>query len=73
MRSAPAETAATAVQVASDPLNSWGYALGHSLWTAAPELIDFLGQVLPPGSLHGRRVIELGAGLGTVGIVSPAI
>ena len=56
--------------MASDPLNTWGtYAVGHSLWTAAPELIDCLVHTLPPAVLRGRHVIELGAGLGTVGIV----
>lgn len=58
-------------QVASDPLNTWGtYAVGHSLWTAAPELISVLAEALPAGVLHGQRVIELGAGLGAVGNVS---
>lgn len=50
---------------------SWGYALGHTMWPAAPHLIDFLVTTLPKERLATSRVIELGAGLGVVGHVRP--
>lgn len=53
----------------SGALCSWGYALGHTLWSAAPELISFLVAVLPEERLRRSRVVELGAGLGAVGHV----
>jgi len=52
----------------SDPLNSWGYATGNTLWTSAEELVAFFDQQYPETFFKGKRVLELGAGLGLVGM-----
>uniref|UniRef100_A0A7S1N0Y0 Calmodulin-lysine N-methyltransferase n=1 Tax=Eutreptiella gymnastica TaxID=73025 RepID=A0A7S1N0Y0_9EUGL len=58
------------LHILSDPINSWGYATGNTLWTSSEELIDFFAssREYPEGYFRGRRVLELGAGLGAVGM-----
>ena len=35
------------LHILSDPINSWGYATGNTLWTSAEELIDFFNNRYP--------------------------
>jgi Lysine methyltransferase len=62
------------LKVWSDPLSKYGYNVGNGLWTAALELIDFFvnDSNRHADTLNALRVLELGAGLGTVGQVFPA-
>ncbi|KAK9814809.1 hypothetical protein WJX72_011889 [[Myrmecia] bisecta] len=52
--------------VKSDPLHTHGYCLGNGVWSAAEQLLSFLGRY-PAGLWHRKRVLELGAGVGVVG------
>lgn len=50
----------------SDPTNQWGYCLGNQLWSASRVLIEYIAT--SADDMVGKRVIELGCGLGAVGM-----
>eukprot|EP00741_Cyanophora_paradoxa_P018393 tig00000204_g17758.t1 len=50
-----------------------GHSTGAALWPAAPLLCDYLAGALGRAGLEGRRVAELGCGLGLVGIVASSL
>ena len=53
----------------SDPANAFGYCLGNTLWSAAPVLIDYL-TTCADDALVGKHCLELGCGLGAVGMAA---
>jgi len=53
------------IKVFSDPCRRWGGTLGSCLWSAGVALARALGNIVP--SVEGKRVLEIGAGLGIVG------
>jgi hypothetical protein len=55
----------------SDPIGTWGGTIGSTLWAAALAFVEYF-VVLEPEMAEqvfvGKRVLELGAGLGAVGM-----
>lgn len=61
----------SSLTITADPLHKiYPYCIGNSLWTAAVELIRFMSDAIPDKVIQERypRVLELGAGLGAVGM-----
>ena len=54
--------------ISSDPSNAWGYCVGNSLWSSAEPLLEYLSRPAVRSALAGSRILELGAGLGAVGM-----
>lgn len=54
--------------VLSDPGHRYGYCIGNQLWSSAEELARYLSR-FPGACFRGKRVLELGAGLGLPGQV----
>ena len=56
----------------ADPLSKiYPYCIGQSVWTAAVQLVDFFSSIpdeAVEGMTGGGPVLELGAGLGAVGM-----
>ena len=57
--------------VCSDPCNSWGYCSGNSLWSASELMLRWFSTSNAAKTFDRRhRIIELGCGLGTLGMAA---
>lgn len=54
------------LRILSDPIGLWGGSMGSCLWAAALALVEFFAA--EPARADGKRVLELGAGLGAAGL-----
>lgn len=55
--------------VLSDPAHRLGYCIGNQLWSSAEELVLYFSR-FSDQLFQGRRILELGAGLGLPGQVN---